>query len=77
MNRLGRDTLAAPLGRPRAGGELIGRPIRQSGLNMNLDFVGGPFRASGRIFFDANSYALNAVPSFIVAGQTIEFGSVH
>jgi hypothetical protein len=46
-------------------------------VSMHSDFVGRPFRASGRIFFDANSYALNAVPSFIVAGQTIEFGSVH
>ena len=57
------------MGRPRAGGELIGRPIRQSGLNMNLDFVGGPFRASERIFFDANSYALNAVPPFMVGAD--------
>ena len=46
-------------------------------VGMYSDFVGRPLRASGRIFFDANSYALNAVPSFIVAGQAIEFGSVH
>ena len=36
-------------------------------VSMYSDFVGGPFRASGRIFFDANSYALKVVP-FIHGG---------